>query len=335
MAEAVRVRSESADPRSRPCSRHPHPASIIGRSPGLHAALEMALQVADSTATVLIEGESGTGKELLARMLHEHGSRSAGPFVAVNCAAIPEHLLESDLYGHERGAFTGAVARRVGRFERASGGTLFLDEVGDMSLAMQAKILRALQEQEIERVGGEASIPVDVRLVAATNRDLAAEVAAGHLRDDLYYRLAVVVIHLPPLRERGEDVELLAEYYAEHFAGKYRRPVERMADDTLALLRAYPWPGNIRQLRNAVERAVLLTDGPVLRPGHLPPEITSATAPGHGTPADGEFLPLREMELRHIRRALALTDGNLCHAAEILGIHRNTLRQKLQRHPTV
>ena len=309
-------------------------ASFLGDSVRLRAALKVARQVSRSTATVLVHGESGTGKELLARVIHDESDRARGPFVAVNCAAIPETLLESELFGHEKGAFTGAAQRRVGRFERASGGTLFLDEVGDMSPAMQAKILRVLQEEEIERVGGDRPVRVDVRVVAATNRDLEVEVAAGRFREDLYYRLAVVVIHLPPLRERGGDVELLARHYLEHFARKHARAVHELDDGAVELLCAHPWPGNIRQLRNVVERALLMADGPVLLPEHLPNEVrlggprTGAGSP-HGT--EGQLLPLRELEHRHIRRALALARGNLGATAELLGIHRNTLRQKLRR----
>ena len=306
--------------------------SAIGQSPRMQAALKVARQVANSTATVLIQGESGTGKELLARIVHQHSSRAREPFVAVNCAAIPETLLETELFGHEKGAFTGAASRRVGRFERANGGTLFLDEVGDMSPAMQAKILRVLQEEEIERVGGERPIHVDVRIVAATNRDLAVEVEAGRFREDLFYRLAVVVMHLPPLRERGDDVELLARHFLEHFARKHGRPVHEMSDGALDLLRSHAWPGNIRQLRNVIERALLVSEGGVLLPEHLPPEVRlgESSSRERGS-AEGEFLPLRELEIRHIRRALALTGGNLGHTAEILGIHRNTLRQKLRK----
>ena len=330
-----RTRSGSASRGGAP-ARAPEaaPGAFIGESVRLRAAVKVARQVADSTATVLIHGESGTGKELLARLIHDHSGRVRGPFVAVNCAAIPETLLESELFGHEKGAFTGAAARRVGRFERATGGTLFLDEVGDMSPGMQAKILRALQEEEIERVGGDRTIPVDVRVVAATNRDLAVEVAAGRFREDLYYRLAVVVIHLPPLRERGGDVELLARHYLEHFARKHARAVHEIGDDAVELLRSYPWPGNIRQLRNVIERALLVAEGPVLLPEHLPNEVRlgqprPGEAPAYGS--DGALLPLRELEHLHIRRALALTGGNLGHTAELLGIHRNTLRQKLRR----
>jgi two-component system response regulator HydG len=299
-------------------------SAFLGASPRVLAAVDVARQVADSTATVLVQGESGTGKELLARIVHESSGRAHGPFVAVNCAAIPESLLESELFGHERGAFTGAAARRVGRFERASGGTLFLDEVGDMSPTMQAKILRALQEHEVERVGGDAPVRVDVRVVAATNRDLEAEVAAGRFREDLFYRLAVVVVVLPPLRERGSDAELLAREFAKAFAREHGRPVRDLSPEAAALLRAHSWPGNVRQLRNVVERAVLLADGETLREDHLPPALRAAAADS------GRFLPLRELERQHIRRALEVTGGNLRDTAHILGIHRNTLRQKLR-----
>jgi two-component system response regulator HydG len=309
--------------------REPAETAFLARSPRALAALKVARQVADSTATVLVQGESGTGKELLARIVHEHSRRARGPFIAVNCAAIPETLLESELFGHERGAFTGAAQRRLGRFERASGGTLFLDEVGDMSATMQAKILRVLQEHEIERVGGETPVRVDVRVVAATNHDLATEVAAGRFREDLYYRLAVVVVQLPALRERGDDVDLLALRFLEHFASEHGRPVRELSSEAAERLRAYAWPGNVRQLRNVMERAVLVADGGALRAEHLPPEVLSATAAPE--PDADRFLPLRELERRHIRRALDLTGGNLGDTARILGIHRNTLRQKLRQ----
>ncbi|HEX2077476.1 MAG TPA: sigma 54-interacting transcriptional regulator [Longimicrobium sp.] len=331
------ARTRAAAPARRSPSGHGPagaPVAFIGESVRLRAALKVARQVSDSTATVLVHGESGTGKELLARVIHQSSGRARGPFVAVNCAAIPETLLESELFGHEKGAFTGAAARRIGRFERASGGTLFLDEVGDMSPGMQAKILRVLQEEEIERVGGDRPVAVDVRVVAATNRDLGVEVAAGRFREDLYYRLAVVVVHLPPLRERGEDVELLARHYVEHFARKHGRGVYDLHDGTVELLRTYPWPGNVRQLRNVVERALLMAEGPVLLPEHLPDEVRlgqphPGDRPSHGG-RDG-LLPLRQLEDLHIRRALALAGGNLGATAHLLGIHRNTLRQKLRR----
>jgi transcriptional regulator with PAS, ATPase and Fis domain len=291
----------------------------------------MVGRVAASPATVLILGESGTGKELVAKAIHRNSGRAAGPFVAINCAAIPENLLESELFGHEKGAFTGAIGRRIGRFERASGGTLFLDEIGDMSLALQSKILRALQEREIERVGGSSAVPIDVRIVAATNRDLQAAVAEGRFREDLFYRLAVVSLTLPPLRERGADLDLLASHFVAHYAREHARPVRAVAEEVFAALRSHPWPGNVRQLRNAMERAVVMSDGEVLLPQHLPPDILHPSSPRTPTQDHGEMplVTLEEMEKRMIVRALRETSDNLTMAAERLGIHRNTLRRKV------
>jgi two-component system, NtrC family, response regulator AtoC len=305
--------------------------AAIGASPAMLEVFRMVGRVANSPATVLILGESGTGKELVATAIHRNSGRAAGPFVAINCAAIPENLLESELFGHEKGAFTGAIGRRIGRFERASGGTLFLDEIGDMSLALQSKILRALQEREIERVGGSSAVAIDVRIVAATNRDLQAAVAEGRFREDLFYRLAVVSLTLPPLRERGADLDLLASHFVAHYAREHARPVRAVAEEVFAALRAHPWPGNVRQLRNAMERAVVMSDGEVLLPQHLPPDILHPSSPR--TPAQelGEMplVTLEEMEKRMIVRALRETGDNLTMAAERLGIHRNTLRRKV------
>ena len=304
--------------------------AMVGESPSMLEAFKTIARVARSHATVLIRGESGTGKELVARTIHERSDRARGAFVAVNCAAIPESLLESELFGHEKGSFTGAIARRVGRFERGSGGTVFLDEIGDMSLPLQAKILRVLQEREIERVGGSAPIPVDVRLLAATHRDLERDVAAGRFREDLYYRLAVIAVQLPPLRERGEDLRLLAERYVAHYAREYRRPVYAISKEALALLRGYRWPGNVRQLRNVIESAVLQADGAVLLPAHLPQEsLRERTEPALD---ETSLLTLSELERRHIQRVLAESGGQMNIAAEILGIHRNTLRRKLMEY---
>ena len=301
--------------------------TIVGESPRMLEAFKTIARVAKSAATVLVRGESGTGKELVAQTIHERSPRAKGPFVAVNCAAIPEHLLESELFGHEKGAFTGAISRRVGRFERASGGTLFLDEIGDMSLALQAKILRVLQEREVERVGGSAPVPVDVRLIAATHRDLEKDVKAGRFREDLYYRLAVVIVQLPPLRDRGDDLRILAEYYLGRYAREYNRPVYAISREALAALRSCTWPGNVRQLRNVIESAVLLADGETLFPYHLPPEVTSARP--IEVQDNASLLTLSELERRHIQRVLAVSEGQMNVAAEILGIHRNTLRRKL------
>jgi len=229
---------------------------------------KLMARVAHSTATVLVQGESGTGKEVVARTIHEHGPAATGAFVAVNCAAIPENLLESELFGHEKGAFTGAVARKIGRFEQAAGGTLFLDEIADMSLALQAKILRAVQEREIERVGGGESIPVTVRLIAATNRDLQTAIAQGRFREDLYYRLAVVTIQLPRLVDRGDDLLLLIAYFARQFAQRYGKRIEALSDRALELLRHHQWIGNVRELRNVIERAAIVATDGTLRTEH-------------------------------------------------------------------
>jgi len=306
-------------------------AAIVGASGGMMSVYKSVARAAASDATVLVLGESGTGKEMVARVLHARSRRARGQFVAINCAAIPENLLESELFGHEKGAFTGAIGRRIGRFERASGGTLFLDEIGDMSLALQSKILRALQEREIERVGGSSAVAIDVRIVAATNRDLQAAVAEGRFREDLFYRLAVVSLTLPPLRERGADLDLLASHFVAHYAREHARPVRAVAEEVFAALRAHPWPGNVRQLRNAMERAVVMSDGEVLLPQHLPPDILHPSQPRVPTQDAGEMplVTLEEMEKRMIVRALRETGDNLTMAAERLGIHRNTLRRKV------
>lgn len=303
--------------------------TIVGESPRMLDAFKTIARVSKSTATVLVRGESGTGKEMVARTIHERSARSKGAFVAVNCAAIPENLLESELFGHEKGAFTGAISRRIGRFERASGGTLFLDEIGDMSLSLQAKILRVLQEREVERVGGTAVVPVDVRLIAATHRDLDKDVRAGRFREDLYYRLAVVTVQLPALRERGEDLRILAEFYLKQYAREYARPVHMISREALAMLRGYPWPGNVRQLRNVIESAVLLADGDSLLPCHLPPEVSMPVEMHETTDSSMSLVTLSELERRHIHKVLVASGGQMNVAAEILGIHRNTLRRKL------
>src|SRR5213594_3188884 len=231
------------------------PYALVGQSPAMLEVYKLIARVAGSTATVLVQGESGTGKEVVARAVHLHGPKASGAFVAVNCAAIPDNLLESELFGHEKGAFTGAVTRKVGRFEHAAGGTLFLDEIVDMSLALQAKILRAVQEREIERVGGTDTIPVDVRLIAATNRDLNEAIKQGRFREDLYYRLAVVTIRLPTLVERGDDLVLLTAYYVRLFAERYGKRIAAISDRALDLLRGHTWVGNVRELRNVIERS--------------------------------------------------------------------------------
>ena len=309
--------------------------ALVGRSPAMLEVYKLMARVASSTATVLILGESGTGKEVVARTIHQHGPAASGPFVAVNCAAIPENLLESELFGHEKGAFTGAVARKIGRFEQAGGRTLFLDEIADMSLALQAKILRAVQEREIERVGGGESIAVTVRLIAATNRDIPEAITQGKFREDLYYRLAVVTLQLPPLIDRGDDLLLLTAYFARQFGERYGKRIEGISDRALELLRHHQWVGNVRELRNVIERAAIVAGDGTLRSEHLP-EAMRAEEPGvaEGSAAGGgSGLPtLAEAEARHIARVLAHTGGQIGAAAEILGIHRNTLTRKMKEY---
>jgi len=305
--------------------------ALVGRSPAMLEVYKLMARVAGSTATVLVQGESGTGKEVMARALHQHGPAASGPFVAVNCAAIPENLLESELFGHEKGAFTGAVARKIGRFEQATGGTLFLDEVADMSLALQAKILRAVQEREIERLGGGEPIPVTVRLIAATNRDLQEAIAQGRFREDLYYRLAVVSVRLPRLADRGDDLALLVAHFARLFGERYAKPIDAISDRALDLLRGHQWVGNVRELRNVIERAVIVATDTTLRTEHLPEELR-VEEPGVPERAHGGLLTLAEAEARHIGRVLAHTGGQIGAAAEILGIHRNTLTRKMKEY---
>jgi DNA-binding NtrC family response regulator len=305
--------------------------ALVGQSPAMLDVYKLMARVAHSTATVLIQGESGTGKEVVARTIHQHGPAAAGPFVAVNCAAIPENLLESELFGHEKGAFTGAVARKIGRFEQAGGGTLFLDEIADMSLALQAKILRAVQEREIERVGGGESIPVTVRLIAATNRDLQTAIAQGRFREDLYYRLAVVTIQLPRLVDRGDDLLLLIAHFARQFAQRYSKRIETLSDRALELLRHHQWVGNVRELRNVIERAAIVATDGTLRSEHLPDELR-AEEPGVPERTAGGLPTLAEAEARHIARVLAHTGGQIGAAADVLGIHRNTLTRKMKEY---
>jgi two-component system NtrC family response regulator len=305
--------------------------ALVGQSPAMLDVYKLMARVANSTATVLILGESGTGKEVVARTIHQHGPASAGPFVAVNCAAIPENLLESELFGHEKGAFTGAVARKIGRFEQAGGGTLFLDEIADMSLSLQAKILRAVQEREIERVGGGESIPVIVRLIAATNRDLQDAIAQGRFREDLYYRLAVVTIQLPRLVDRGDDLVLLIGHFARQFGERYGKRIGALSDRALDLLRNHQWVGNVRELRNVIERAAIVVSDGTLRSEHLPDELR-AHEPGVPERSTSGLPTLAEAEARHIARVLSHTGGQIGAAADILGIHRNTLTRKMKEY---
>jgi len=304
--------------------------ALVGQSPAMLEVYKLMARVAHSTATVLILGESGTGKEVVARTVHKHGP-AAGPFVAVNCAAIPENLLESELFGHEKGAFTGAVARKIGRFEQAGGGTLFLDEIADMSLSLQAKILRAVQEREIERVGGGDSIPVTVRLIAATNRDLQEAIAQGRFREDLYYRLAVVTIQLPRLIDRGDDLIQLVAHFARQFGERYGKRIDAVSDRALELLRNHQWVGNVRELRNVIERAAIVASDGTLRSEHLTDELR-AEEPGVPERSTAALPTLAEAEARHIARVLQHTGGQIGAAADILGIHRNTLTRKMKEY---
>jgi DNA-binding NtrC family response regulator len=308
--------------------REAGPLEMVGSGAAMKKLFDVIRRAAPSEGRVLVTGENGTGKELVARAIHEHSRRKGGPFVKLNCAAVPGELIESELFGHERGAFTGAVAARRGKFEQADGGTLFLDEVGDMPPAMQAKVLRVLQEGEFERVGGTQTLHCDVRVVAATNKDLAAEVKAGRFREDLFYRLNVVPIHAPALRDRREDApELAARFLAEACERNGRRPM-RLSREALLALQAHEWPGNVRELRNTIERAVLVADEPVLRPENLPGEWSANRDPIG--PAPGSQTTLREVEVAHIRGVLARTSGQIGEAARILGVHRNTLSRKLR-----
>ncbi|TMA82516.1 MAG: AAA family ATPase [Deltaproteobacteria bacterium] len=310
--------------------RAEHPfEEIVGESRPLHDALQQVEIVAPTDSTVLVLGETGTGKELIARAIHNRSGRRERTFVKINCAAIPSGLLESELFGHERGAFTGAIAQKIGRFEGANGGTLFLDEVGEIPLELQPKLLRVLQEQEFERIGGTRTIKVDVRLVAATNRDLVQMVEEHRFRDDLYYRLNVFPIYAPPLRERPEDIEPLVRYFVQRFAARMQRRIEVIPTETLDAMRRYPWPGNVRELENLIERAVILSSGP-----HL--TVPLAHLARRSTPAaqDESASTLEGVERAHITRVLEETNwmlGGPRGAAARLGMKRTTLQSLMKR----
>src|SRR5687767_1628556 len=307
---------------------------IVGGSESLGRVLGVVRKVAKSNSTVLIRGETGTGKELIAGAIHHNSLRSARNFVKVNCAALQENLLESELFGHEKGAFTGADRQRIGRFEQADGGTLFLDEIGDMSASTQAKILRVLQEHEFERLGGTRTIKVDVRLIAATNRDLPAMVGSGHFREDLYYRLNVVTIEMPPLRERKEDIGALANFFIRRFAGELKKKIQGPEPEALKLLMRYHWPGNIRELENAIERAMLLADGTHIAVDDL--RLGDTGAPG--SPREGASvvkipptgIPLEEVERLAIIEALKMSNWVQKDAAELLAISPRVMNYKIK-----
>jgi DNA-binding NtrC family response regulator len=307
--------------------------NIIGRSPAMQRVFETLSLVAPSDATVLITGESGTGKELIASALHHNSNRKNGPFIKVNCASLHENLLESELFGHEKGAFTGADSRRLGRFEMADGGTLFLDEIGDMSPQTQAKILRVLQEGEVERLGGNTTITVDVRLVAATHRNLNRMVEEGTFRQDLFFRLSVVPIALPPLRKRIEDIPTLANFFLNKYAKKNKKDIKGFHPQALMLLARYSWPGNIRELENTIERAVILCLGEQITPRELPPQmLPDDIAITDTTIATQSGLTLKDMEREAIRATLKQTDGNKSRSAKLLGIARQTLLNKIKEY---
>ena len=318
---------------------------IIGTSAGISELYAVLERVADTPTTVLLTGESGTGKELVARALHTHSSRSDKAFIKVNCAAIPKELIESELFGYERGAFTGAVSSKPGRFELANGGTLFLDEIGEIPIEMQVKLLRALQESEFERVGGIKTIHVDVRLVAATNRDLKKLIAAGSFREDLFYRLNVVPIRLPALRERVADIPALTEHFLGKFNERLKKHVSGVEPDALDALSAYSWPGNIRELENVIERAVLFCDAPKLRAQDLASEVRGhlaaplqpltdadlqAALAGEGGLKGHVKVAMSRLERELVGHALAQTGGNVTHAARLLKISRKGLQLKMK-----
>jgi DNA-binding NtrC family response regulator len=307
--------------------------AVVGDSPAMKQAYALIDRVADLDSTVLITGESGTGKEVAARAVHSRGRRKAGPFVALNCAAMPEALLESELFGHAKGAFTDAKAARTGLFAQAHGGTLFLDEVGELPLTLQPKLLRALQERVVRPVGGDTEVPFDARIVAATNRDLELAVEEGRFREDLYYRLNVIGIELPPLRARGNDVLTLSQRFIEQFAARTGKRVVGLSPAAAQRLLAYGWPGNVRELQNCIERAVALTSFEQLTVDDLPERVRSYSAPKEAPePADvSELVTLEELERRYIHRVLDTVGGSRTLAARILGVDRKTLYRKLER----
>ena len=312
---------------------------IVGDSPPMREMLSLAHKVAESeVSSVLLQGESGTGKDLVAKAIHYHSSRADHPFVAINCAALPGTLIESELFGYEKGAFTDAKARKEGLFEQAEGGTLFLDEIGELELSLQAKLLRVLEEGSFRRVGGLKDLPLDVRVIAASNRDLKVESEANRFRTDLFYRLSVIQIDIPPLRERGDDIRVLAEHYLASFKSRLRKNIERIAPDALATFSRYEWPGNVRELRNVIERAMILEDGDEITAKYLPRGLTgdsrgistlSVTSDQVRLPNEG--LSLEEVEMSLVRQALERSGGNQTKAAELLDISRDQLRYRMKK----
>jgi len=307
---------------------------MIGSGPAMQRVFELVKKVAPANASVVIAGESGTGKEVVARAIHSLSQRKDKPFVALNCGAIPPTLIESELFGYERGAFTGADQRRLGNFELAHGGTLFLDEVGELPIEMQGKFLRVLEERKVRRLGGKSEVEVDVRVLCATNRDLKEEIKRGRFREDLYFRLHVFTIQLPALKERREDVPLLVQHFIEKFNGETGKHVQGMTPGAMNVLQGYAWPGNIRELRNTVERAMILTDGDVIDEEHLPPDMRP-TRPEAAVLRVPLGIQLREVEKEYILSSLQKNGGNKARTAEILGISEKTLYNKLNRYAAI
>jgi DNA-binding NtrC family response regulator len=325
--ERRRLESEATELRSRLKERLSF-GNIIGSSPAMQAVFDVIEQVAPTKASVLITGESGTGKELVAQAVHQNGPRAKAPFVKLHCAALAETILESELFGHEKGAFTGAVGRREGRFKQADGGTLFLDEIGEISPAIQVKLLRFLQERTFERVGGNETVKVDVRIIAATNRDLEAEVAAGKFREDLFYRLNVVNIEMPPLRARPSDLLPLATHFLERFAKENGKRVDGFAEDAVERITAYRWPGNVRELENVMERAVVLCDGPKLTAKHLPAGVGATSRTGVRIPGS----TMDEIERHAIVSTLEACGGRTAQAAQMLDISIRKIQYKIHEY---
>ena len=333
--EAERMKSEVLRLRAELSTRYSF-AGIVGSSAAMQQVYGLMKRALEGDVIVLIRGESGTGKELVAKSLHFNGARASGPFLAVNCAAVPDSLIESELFGHEKGAFTGATQRRIGCFERAHGGAILLDEIGDMQPALQAKLLRVLQEREIQRVGGAATIAVDVQVIAATNQNLEEAMRAGRFREDLFYRIAAFPIVIPPLRERRDDIPLLADHFLKKQAESNPAAPRRISAGAMQCLLRYDWPGNVRELESAIARAALLSTGGVLQAGNLPPQIAAPerAAGGAGAPP-ADVPPLAETERGAITRALAASGNNVTRVAQALGINRTTLHRKLKKYDLI
>jgi len=341
IAQAVRVRQAAEEERLRLLEENTrlqaalkdryHPSNIISNSRGMQTVFEQIAQVSRSQATVLIRGESGTGKELVASSIHFSSPRAQRPFIKVNCAALPESIIESELFGHEKGAFTGALNRRKGRFELAEGGTIFLDEIGDLSPTTQVKLLRVLQEREFERVGSAETLQADVRIITATNRNLEELMAQAQFRQDLYYRLNVFAIHIPPLRDRKSDILLLADYFAERYAKANHKPIRRVSTPAIDMLMAYHWPGNVRELENCIERAVILSEDGVIHGHHLPPTLQTAEA--SGTTHHGSLqVSMKNLERELLLDALKSSKGNKAKAARMLGLTERIMGLRLEEH---